>query len=111
VQEATQSVANQLLSRPLGRPATWLGTDTTDAMRRGISGAAWGWTRQQVPRIVEQFSVQEMVEKKVLGFSTERMEKIVRGVTQRELTWIVRFGYMLGAMIGLVAFLANQLLG
>jgi uncharacterized membrane protein YheB (UPF0754 family) len=80
-------------------------------MRQGISGAAWSWTRQQVPRIVEQFSVQETVERKVLGFSTERMEQIVRGVTQRELTWIVRIGYMLGAMIGLVAFLANQLLG
>ncbi|NNG14957.1 MAG: DUF445 family protein, partial [Gemmatimonadales bacterium] len=111
VQEATQSVANQLLSRPLGRPATWLGTDTTEALRQGLSGAAWGWTRQQVPRIVEQFSVQETVERKVLGFSTERMEQIVRGVTQRELTWIVRIGYMLGAMIGLIAFLANQLLG
>ena len=111
VQQATQSVANQLLSRPLGRPATWLGADTTETMRRAISGAAWSWTRQQVPRIVEQFSVQETVERKVLGFSTERMEQIVRGVTQRELTWIVRIGYMLGAMIGLVAFLANQLLG
>jgi uncharacterized membrane protein YheB (UPF0754 family) len=110
VRDATQSVANQLLARPLGRPATWLGEDTTLAMRRGITDAAWGWTRQQVPRIVEQFSVQEMVEKKVLGFSTQRMEEIVRGVTQRELTWIVRIGYMLGAMIGLLAFVINQLL-
>jgi uncharacterized membrane protein YheB (UPF0754 family) len=53
---------------------------------------------------VEQFNVQEMVEQKVLGFSTERMEQIIRGVTQRELTLIVQLGYVLGAIVGVAAF-------
>jgi uncharacterized membrane protein YheB (UPF0754 family) len=51
-----------------------------------------------------------MVEQKVLGFSTERMEEIIRGVTQRELEMIVRLGYLLGAMVGLLAFGINQLI-
>ncbi len=110
VREATQAIANQLLSRPLGRPAAWLGEDTTRGLITGVTNTAWRWTRQQVPRIVEQFNIQETVEQKVLGFSTERMEEIVRGVTQRELNLIVRIGYLLGGMIGLVAFAANQLL-
>jgi len=51
-----------------------------------------------------------MVEQKVLGFSTQRMEEIIRNVTQRELTLIVRLGYVLGALVGLIAFGINQAL-
>ena len=52
-----------------------------------------------------------MVERKVLGFSTARIEEIIRGVTERELNMIVRLGYVLGAIIGLITFAAGQLLG
>ena len=47
----------------------------------------------------------------MLGFSTQRMEEIVRNVTQRELDLIVRLGYVLGGLVGVVAFLVNVLLG
>jgi uncharacterized membrane protein YheB (UPF0754 family) len=57
--------------------------------------------------VVARLEVPEMVEQKVLGFSTQRMEEIVRGVTQRELTLIVRLGYVLGAVVGLMAFGLN----
>ena len=57
--------------------------------------------------MVEKLNVPEMVEQKVLGFSTQRMEEIVRGVTERELKLIVRLGYVLGAVVGVVAFLIN----
>jgi uncharacterized membrane protein YheB (UPF0754 family) len=50
------------------------------------------------------------VEQKVQGFSTARMEEIVRTVTQRELDLIVRLGYWLGGLVGLIAFGLNQLL-
>jgi uncharacterized membrane protein YheB (UPF0754 family) len=40
----------------------------------------------------------------VLGFSTQRVEEIVRGVTQRELNLIVQLGYLLGAVIGGVQY-------
>ena len=42
------------------------------------------------------------VEEKVLHFPTARMEEIVRKVTDRELRLIVRLGYLLGAIIGLM---------
>ncbi len=57
--------------------------------------------------MVEQISVPEMVEQRVLGFSTQRMEEIVRSVTQRELDLIVRLGYVLGGMVGVVAWLVD----
>jgi len=103
-----RSTARALLRRPIGRPSAWLGAETTAKIRQSILNAAWDWTERQVPQVVAQFKVQEMVEQKVLGFSTQRMEEIIRNVTQRELTLIVRLGYVLGAMVGLIAFGINQ---
>jgi len=110
VAEAARSATRGLLRRPLGRPSTWLGPEATANVRTSILNAAWGWTERQVPGVVAQFKVQEMVEQKVLGFSTQRMEEIIRNVTQRELTLIVRLGYVLGAVVGLLAFGLNQAL-
>jgi uncharacterized membrane protein YheB (UPF0754 family) len=107
VEERAGQVAAELLARPIGRPAAWLGDDTTTAIRNGVSAAAWSWMQAQIPRVVEQIRVPEMVEQKVLGFSTQRMEEIVRTVTQRELDLIVRLGYLLGGLVGLVALLVN----
>jgi uncharacterized membrane protein YheB (UPF0754 family) len=101
--DATRAAIRGLLQRPLGRPSAWLGPELTARTRETILNAAWSWTERQVPRVVAQFNVQEMVEQKVLGFSTQRMEEIIRNVTQRELTLIVQLGYVLGAFVGLVA--------
>jgi uncharacterized membrane protein YheB (UPF0754 family) len=101
--DATRAAIRGLLQRPLGRPSAWLGAELTARTRETILNAAWSWTERQVPRVVAQFNVQEMVEQKVLGFSTQRMEEIIRNVTQRELTLIVQLGYVLGAFVGLVA--------
>ena len=92
-------------------PADWLGAETTAALRAAATTTAWEWVQDQIPRVVAQIRVPEMVEQKVLGFSTQRMEEIVRNVTQRELDLIVRLGYVLGGLVGLVAFLVNLLLG
>jgi uncharacterized membrane protein YheB (UPF0754 family) len=103
-------VIERLLSRPIGRPARWLSDDTAHKVRDGITTAAWGWIQSEIPRIVQQLNVQEMVEQKVRGFSTQRMEEIVRNVTQKELTLIVQLGYVLGAIVGAIAFGVNVLL-
>jgi hypothetical protein len=110
MEERVAQVAADLLARPVGRPAAWLGADTAAAVREGVSAAAWTWMQQQIPRVVEQIRVPEMVEQKVLGFSTQRMEEIVRTVTQRELDLIVRLGYVLGGLVGMLAFLVARLL-
>ena len=51
-----------------------------------------------------------MVEEKVLGFSLERIEQIVRATTQRELDVIIRLGYVLGGIVGLTAYAVTLLL-
>jgi len=104
IADTVLELAHSLLGRPLGRPAEWLGAATAASLSQGASDAAWRWVNEQVPTVIERLSVQEMVEQKVLGFSTQRMEEIVRNVTQRELDLIVNLGYWLGGVVGLVAF-------
>lgn len=109
IADVTGQLANRLLARPIGRPARWVGDEGAAQLKQGVVDAAWGWVEGEVPRVVQQLDVQEMVEQKVLGFSTERMEEIVRNVTQRELTLIVQLGYVLGAIVGTLAFGINLL--
>jgi len=63
-----------------------------------------------VPVVLETIDVQKMVEEKVLGFSLVRIEEIVRSTTQRELDVIVRLGWVLGAVVGLVAYCVSLIL-
>ncbi len=109
VSDVTSQLANRLLARPIGRPARWFGDEGATQIKRGVVDAAWGWVEGEIPPVVQQLDVQEMVEQKVMGFSTERMEEIVRNVTQKELTLIVRLGYVLGAIVGAMAFGINLL--
>ena len=111
VEDSVTQVTAVLLARPIGRPSAWLGPETTAALRTALSDTAWIWLQEQIPRVVEQIRVPEMVEQKVLGFSTQRMEEIVRNVTQRELDLIVRLGYVLGALVGMIAFGVSLLAG
>jgi hypothetical protein len=110
VAEAAHAAVRALLDRPIGRPADLLPPDAEARVRRALSEPLWSWMQRQVPVIVSQLSVQEMVEQKVLGFSVQRMEEIIRNVTRRELRLIVQLGYVLGALVGLVAWGVGLLL-
>lgn len=111
VAEAAGTGALALLDRPIGRPARFLADDASLRLASVAGPALWGWLERELPRFVEQLDIPAMVERKVLGFSTARIEEIIRGVTQRELTMIVNLGYVLGAVIGVISFLGRRLVG
>lgn len=107
---AVGGVARAVLDRPIGRLGRWLPADAARRMAAVAASALWDWFVAQVPGFLETLDVESMVERKVLGFSTRRVEEIVRGVTQRELDVIVNLGYGLGAVIGLLTFLVGRML-
>lgn len=109
--EGAATGATALLDRPIGRPARFFADDASVRLAAMAGPAIWNWLETQLPRFVEQLDIPAMVERKVLGFSTARIEEIIRGVTQRELTMIVNLGYLLGAFIGVLTFLVRRLLG
>lgn len=111
VADGAATGATALLDKPIGRPGRFLPPDVAVRIASAAGPALWQWLEDQLPRLVEQLDIQAMVERKVLGFSTARIEEIIRGVTERELKMIVRLGYVLGAIIGLITFTTGQLLG
>ncbi len=110
IEEALRSALLSMLDQPIGRPADWLGKQQVNGITPGLSPTLWHWTQTQVPKIVEQIDVAGMVEEKVLGFSLERIEHLVRATTQRELDVIIRLGYVLGGIVGLTAYAVTLLL-
>jgi uncharacterized membrane protein YheB (UPF0754 family) len=109
--EAWQAAVGVLLDRPIGRPERLLGEGTVNRIADRMTPALWSWIERQVPIIVSRLDIQTMVEQKVLGFSLNRIEEIVRQTTQRELDLIVRLGFVLGGLVGLAAFGFGILIG
>lgn len=109
VAEVAHAAVRALLEKPIGRPADLLPPDAETRLRHALTEPLWTWMQGQVPVVVSQLSVQEMVEQKVLGFSVERMEELIKRVTAKELTLIVQLGYVLGAVVGVLAFGVNLL--
>src|SRR5436305_15249280 len=85
-----------------------------DAPKRLAAQAApviWEWVHDQLPELIKKLDVQSMVERKVMAFSVERVEEILRNVIQNELNLIITTGYVLGGLIGVCTFGLQKLLG
>jgi uncharacterized membrane protein YheB (UPF0754 family) len=108
---ALRRTLDNLLDRPLGRPGDWLPTDARQRLQRTVSDPLWNWLQAQVPEVVRTLDVGRRVEDKVKDYPVERMEDLVRRVTDRELKLIVRLGYLLGAIIGATLVGVNALVG
>ena len=102
--EAVSGGMVSLLDKPIGRLSRWVPQDAAQRMVEAAAPAVWNQIIEKLPALLETINIPSMVERKVLGFSTQRVEEIVRGVTQRELTLIVQLGYVLGGFIGVVQF-------
>ncbi len=100
LEKGGRRLASRIMDRPIGTPSRWLPEDGPARLEAALGDPIWDWLQTQVPDVVERIDVARRVEEKVLHFPTQRMEEIVRRVTDRELRLIVRLGYLLGAIIG-----------
>jgi uncharacterized membrane protein YheB (UPF0754 family) len=105
--DAAHKLAANILDRPIGTPAQWLPEGAIKRIETGLSDPVWGWLQTQVPDVIHQIDVAGRVEEKVLEFPMDRLEDLVRRVTDRELRVIVRLGYVLGAFIGITLVLRD----
>ena len=108
---AAGGAAAAVLDKPIGRLSRWLPDDAPARRAAAAVPAVWEQVVSRIPAFLEAVDIPSMVERKVLGFSTQRVEEIVRGVTQRELNLIVQLGYALGALIGAAQFALERWLG
>lgn len=105
-----RAAARRVLERPIGRPSQWLPPESGRRIEEVLSDPLWAWLQTRIPDVVERIDVAARVEEKVLDFPSERMEALVRKVTDRELRMIVRLGYVLGAVIRVALVAVNWLL-
>lgn len=89
-------------------------TDDPEAGRklaRATAPVVWEWIHAQLPSLVQRLDVQAMVERKIMTFSVERVEDLLRSVIDRELKLIIGAGYVLGSFVGVLTFFASRLIG
>lgn len=109
--QGARALATAILERPVGRPGRFLPEGAVPKIERALSEPLWEWLQAQIPSVVQRLDVAGRVETKVLELPVERMEKMVRGVTERELRMIVYLGYALGATIGGIMVVVDSLFG
>ena len=109
LKRGAERIVDGLLNHPIGTPAEWLPAEAPRRIEEAIGDPLWSWLQTQVPDVVHRINVAGRVEEKVLNYPTAKMEELVKRVTDRELRLIVRFGYVLGAIIGSVLVLMDFL--
>lgn len=110
-EEGIRSLAKGLLDKPIGRPVEWLGEENADALTGAVVAESWVWVQTQVPGVVAQLDIPGMVEQKINALSTQKLEDLVRAVTERELRMIINMGYVLGGVVGVVTWLVTLAIG
>jgi len=108
--EGARRLASLMLDRRIGTPAGWLPAGAPERIEAAVGDPLWDWLQTQVPDVVARLDVAHRVEQKVLEFPTPKMEELVRKVTDRELKLIVRLGYVLGGLVGVVMVVVEALL-
>lgn len=101
--DGAQRIVDVILTRPIGRLGDHMPDDAPARIEQVIAEPLWSWLREQVPAIAQRIDVAGKIEQKILEYPTAQVEALIRGVTERELRLIVRLGYVLGGMIGLVS--------
>jgi uncharacterized membrane protein YheB (UPF0754 family) len=102
-QEAAAHLVTRIVERPIGRIADHLPDDAATRIEAAIADPIWRWIQGLAPEIARRIDVAAQVERKILEFPMERVEELIRSVTERELHLIVRLGYLLGGVIGAIS--------
>lgn len=106
--DGARRLATAAFDRPIGRPARLLPEGAPLSIQRALGDPIWVWLQGQIPSVVQRVDVARRVEEKVMEFPMDKMEDLVRKVTDRELRTIIRLGYALGAFIGGIMVVINS---
>jgi uncharacterized membrane protein YheB (UPF0754 family) len=116
-EEITRTIHDTVLAY-LQKPTTEVLSGVADVqdpaaaerISRATTPVIWSWIHDKMPDLVQRLDLQAVVERKVMAFSTDRVEEILRGVLENELRLIISIGYVLGAFVGLITFAVSRAL-
>lgn len=111
IHDAILAYLQKPISEILGNVEMTHGPDAPEKLASTLAPLMWDWINAQLPSLVQRLDVQGMVERKVLAFSVDRVEEILKTVIGSELRLIITIGYVLGAVVGVVTFGISKLIG
>ncbi|MCG8466669.1 MAG: DUF445 domain-containing protein [Gemmatimonadetes bacterium] len=106
-----EPVADRILETPIGRLDRFLRDDAAVRLADTLGPPTWDWVARQVPEVADKIKISDRISAKIEGFPLQRLEGLVRDISQRELDLIVRLGYLLGGFIGAILVIINTILG
>lgn len=113
IHDALLAYLQKPISEIIGDVATAASKDPEAGLKlaRATAPHIWDWVEAQLPVLLQRMDVQAMVERKVMAFSVDRVEEILRSVINNELRMIIITGYVLGGIIGVGTFFLSRLIG
>ena len=111
IHDALLAYLQKPISEIVANVAVTQGPDAGRKLAQTTAPLEWEWMHAQLPGLVSRLDVQAMVERKVLAFSVDRVEEILRSVINNELRMIITTGYVLGGLIGVATFFLSHAIG
>jgi len=101
VEGDADAFAGQLVRMPFGSFATFLSGALGDELLNAALDRLLPHLSRRVPELLGLIGVEDIIEREVASFSSEKLEELVLSVASRELGAITRWGGYLGGMIGI----------
>lgn len=111
IHDALLAYLQKPISEIIGNIASMDGPEAGRKLAHATAPVVWEWIHSQLPSLMQRLDVQTMVERKIMTFSAERVEDLLRAVIDRELKLIIGAGYVLGAIVGVFTFLLSYFVG
>jgi uncharacterized membrane protein YheB (UPF0754 family) len=111
IHDALLTYLQKPISEIIGDLASMEDPESGRKLAHAIAPVVWEWIHSQLPSLVQRLDVQSMVERKIMTFSVERVEELLRAVIDRELKLIIGAGYVLGGVVGVFTFFVSRFIG
>lgn len=114
IRKTTQMIADKGLEMVLGLEASELasiaGLGMAESLSDGFGSIYTGLVKNKAPQVLDTMNIPKIVEDEINGFEIEFAEKLITDIAQRELSAITWLGALLGAIMGIVVPIMENLL-
>jgi len=97
---------SEFCKRPIGAPGRFLSDGARSRLVAFFADGLTAFARDNVAVLSEKTRLWDIISESIIVYDEKKMERIVRGVANRELRWVT----LLGGVIGLVAGIAQGVL-
>lgn len=93
---------NQKLDKGIAEIAGPFAGFISPEMKQNLAKKIIEMIESELPELLEQVPLREIVKEKVLSFPLQELEKLILQVASKELRYVTYFGGILGGLIGLI---------